>query len=52
MSLLSMSFTASVLVIVIITVRLLFLHKLPKRTFLALWGVVVCRLLIPFEIPS
>lgn len=52
MNLLNMSFTASVLILVIVIIRALFLHKLPKRTFLALWGVVLCRLLVPFNISS
>lgn len=52
MNLLNMSFSASVLILVIVITRALLLHKLPKRTFLALWGVVLCRLLVPFEISS
>lgn len=52
MSLLNMSFSASALILVIVITRSLLLHKLPKRTFLVLWGVVLCRLLIPFEISS
>lgn len=52
MSLLSMSFSASVLILVIVMIRRLLLHKLPKRTFLLLWGVALFRLLIPFTISS
>ncbi len=52
MNLLSMSFLSSVLILVIVITRAFFLHKLPKRTFLFLWGVVLCRLLVPFEIAS
>ncbi|MBE6035860.1 MAG: M56 family metallopeptidase [Clostridiales bacterium] len=52
MSLLNMSFSASVLILVIVITRALLLHKLPKRTFLVLWGVVLCRLLVPFDISS
>lgn len=52
MSLLNMGFSASILILVIIIIRTLLLHKLPKQTFMILWGVVLCRLLIPFEIPS
>ncbi|MUG26166.1 peptidase M56 [Paenibacillus macerans] len=52
MSLLKMSFSAAILILVIVVIRALLLHKLPKKTFLALWGVVLCRLLIPFSIPS
>ncbi|MGZ7442296.1 M56 family metallopeptidase [Paenibacillus sp. TH7-28] len=52
MSLLKMSFSAAILILVIVVIRALLLHKLPKKTFLALWGVVLCRLLMPFSIPS
>lgn len=52
MSLLNMSFSAAVLILAIVNIRGLLLHKLPKKTFLALWGVALCRLLIPFEISS
>jgi beta-lactamase regulating signal transducer with metallopeptidase domain len=31
---------------------MLFIHKLPKKTFMALWAIVLCRLLAPFSIPS
>lgn len=52
MDIFQMSLTAAVLIIAIVVVRALTLHKLPKKTFLVLWGVVLCRLLIPFSIPS
>lgn len=52
MSLLQMSFSGAVLIAVVIVVRALSINKLPKRTFLALWGIVLLRLLIPFSIPS
>lgn len=52
MSLLKMSLSGAVLILVIAIIRGLLLHKLPKRTFLILWGVVLCRLLLPFSIPS
>lgn len=52
MSLLSMSSSASVLILVIVIIRSSLLHKLPKRTFLLLWSVALCRLLIPFTISS
>lgn len=46
------SLSASVLIAAVVMIRALALHKLPKKTFLVLWGVVICRLLIPFSIPS
>lgn len=52
MSLLDMSKSASVLIVAIICVRALAINKLPKQTFVALWAVAVCRLLIPFDIAS
>ena len=52
MNILQMSFSAAGLIIVVVIVRALTLYKLPKKTFLVLWGVVICRLLVPFSIPS
>jgi len=47
-----MSFAGSALILVTAALRTLTLDKLPKRTFLILWGVAALRLLIPFSIPS
>lgn len=52
MKLLEMGFSASVIIIVIIICRALFINKLPKKTFLALWAVALVRLLIPYSLPS
>lgn len=52
MDILQMSLSASVLIVAVVVIRALTLSRLPKRTFLVLWGVAVCRLLIPFSIPS
>lgn len=52
MSLLQMSFSGAVLILVIILVRAVAMNRLPKKTFLFLWGVTLVRLLIPFSIPS
>lgn len=52
MDIFQMSLSASVLICAIVIIRTLFLHKLPKKAFLALWGVVLLRLLVPFSIPS
>jgi beta-lactamase regulating signal transducer with metallopeptidase domain len=51
MNILQMSYSAAVLIIAVVILRALTLYKLPKKTFLVLWGVVICRLLIPFSIP-
>ena len=52
MSLEQMSFSASVLILVIILTRALAINRLPKITFLILWVVVLLRLLIPFSLSS
>lgn len=52
MDIFQMSLSASVLIVAVVMIRALTLHKLPKMTFLVLWGVVVCRLLVPFSISS
>lgn len=52
MDILQMSFSAAVMIVAVVIIRALTLHRLPKRTFLTLWGVVLCRLLIPFSVPS
>lgn len=52
MDIFQMSFSASVLIGAVVIIRALFLHRLPKKTFIALWGVVLLRLLVPFSIPS
>lgn len=49
---LGMSLEASLLILAIVVIRSLFLHRLPKATFIALWGVAAARLLLPFKIPS
>ncbi len=52
MILLEMSISASLLIIATTIVRVLAIHRLPKVTFVILWGIVICRLLIPFSIFS
>ena len=47
-----MSVSGAVLILVTIVLRALFLHKLPKRTFLVLWSVVLVRLLVPYSLPT
>ncbi|MDO4355079.1 MAG: M56 family metallopeptidase [Clostridia bacterium] len=51
MSLLRMSLSGALLILAIAALRALALHRLPKRTFTALWTVALARLLVPFEIP-
>ena len=52
MSLLQMSFAGAVMILAIIVIRALAITFLPKKTFLALWGIAVMRLLLPFSLPS
>lgn len=52
MTLLRMNFSGAILILLIIVIRALAINKLPKRTFLLLWEIVIIRLLFPFSIPS
>ncbi len=47
-----MSASAAVLILVITILRALLIHKLPKKTFMILWGLALFRLLAPFSLPS
>lgn len=48
-TLLSMAVSASVIIAVIIVIRSLFLHRLPKRLFVILWAIAALRMLVPFS---
>lgn len=52
MSLLQMSFYGGVMISVILLLRALLGRKLPKHTFVVLWGIVLLRLLAPVQIPA
>ena len=52
MSILQMSISAGVLVIAIVLIRAVVLNRLPKKMFLILWGIALCRLLVPVSIPA
>lgn len=52
MSLLQMSMSAALFTLVVVVIRALAINRLPKKTFLVLWGVVLLRLLIPVSISS
>ena len=52
MSLLQMSVAGGCIILATTVLRALAMHRLPKRTFLALWGVACARLLLPFSLPS
>ena len=51
MSVLQMSISAGLLVIATALIRSVALDKLPKKMFLALWGVALFRLLLPVSMP-
>lgn len=52
MNLLQMSFSGAAFIITVVIIRAVAINKLPKKTFLVLWELVILRLLIPFSIPS
>lgn len=52
MDLLKMSFSGAILIMAVVVIRAATINKLPKNTFLLLWGIVLLRLTIPFSIPS
>lgn len=49
-TLLSMTVSASVVIAVIIVIRSLFVHRLPKRLFVILWTAAALRMLVPFSV--
>ena len=49
-TLLSMTVSASVVIAVIIVIRSLFVHRLPKRLFVILWAAAALRMLVPFSV--
>ena len=50
MTVVNMSLIASPMIAAIAAVRFFTLHKLPKRTFNILWTIVLCSLLIPYNL--
>lgn len=52
MSLLQVSISASVFILAVIFLRCLLIHKLPKITFMFLWGVALIQLLVPISVQS
>lgn len=52
MGILQMSFTGAVIILAVILIRALAINRLPKKTFLALWGITLIRLLVPFRLHS
>lgn len=52
MSFLHMSVAGAAMILAITVIRALAINRAPKKTFLALWGAALLRLLIPFSLPS
>ncbi|MEY9974869.1 beta-lactamase regulating signal transducer with metallopeptidase domain/uncharacterized DUF497 family protein [Lysinibacillus sp. RC46] len=52
MSILNMSVDASLILIIVLLMRMLVRNKVPKQTFLILWGIVAFKLLIPYSFYS
>ena len=52
MDILNLSFSASVLILTAIIIRVICIHKLPRVTFVVIWGIIISRLLLPVTIPS
>ncbi|MCM1474296.1 MAG: M56 family metallopeptidase [Muribaculaceae bacterium] len=47
-----MSFTGAILIMVIVVIRAIAIHRLPKNTFSVLWLLAIARLLCPISVPS
>ncbi|NLO82848.1 MAG: hypothetical protein GX094_07310, partial [Clostridiales bacterium] len=45
------SLSAAVIILLVVIIRALAINRLPKKTFVILWNIVLCRLFIPFNIP-
>lgn len=52
MSFLQMSAAGALMILVITLLRAAAMNRVPKKTFLALWGITLLRLLVPFSLPS
>lgn len=52
MKLWDMSLSGAVMILATVVIRALAVNRLPKRAFLALWGVALARLLVPYSLPS
>lgn len=52
MNILQMSLSGAVLILAVVVLRTLAMKRLPKDTFLILWGIVLLRLTVPYSVPS
>lgn len=46
------SAAGTAMILAVVLIRALTLQRLPKRTFVALWGMTLARLLLPWTLPS
>lgn len=51
MSMLQIIISGTVMIIMSIAIRALAMDRVPKITFVMIWGIITARLLIPFSIP-
>ena len=51
-SLLQMSFSGAIFITAVVMIRAIAINRLPKKTFLVLWELILLRLLVPVSIPS
>ena len=52
MNFIQMSLAGAIMVLAVAIIRLCFMHRIPQKTFVVLWGLVLCRLLLPFDITA
>ena len=52
MSLLQMSISAAVMISIITVIRAISINRLPKKTFIALWGIVEHSIFPAYFIPG
>ena len=52
LNLVEMSVTGGILIAAVVILRAVAGHRLPRQTFLALWGVAAVRLLVPYTLLS
>ena len=52
MDILQMSISAGILIAAIVIIRAIALNRVPKSTFLVLWGVAILRLFVPISVSS
>jgi len=52
MSILQMNIYGSLLIIFTVIIRAVGMNKLPKKTFMILWLIIISRLLIPYTMPQ